>query len=970
MSKETEQLSFMNENAQADNEPVVCLGMTFKNDDERREYFQNELRKKLPELKEIEGFPIGDDEDIIALSDPPYYTVCPNPWLNDFVEEWLIEKRSRYGLETDDEYHREPFATDVTEGRSDNIYMAHNYHTKVPPKAIMRYILHYTQPGDFVFDGFCGTGMTGVAAALCGYKDEVESLGYKVDEKNVIYKKNEDSSKDDEKSEWIPFSLLGSRRAIINDLSPIATHIANNYNNPVNVQKLKNDTIQIINELEMEYEWIYLTVKEEFMSKLNQHASEIEKINDVEGLKKWILQHRNYFTKTNYYVLSDEIMCPNCAETMILWDVTIGKGVNDGFECPNCSMALKKADTEKVRYTYKDSFTDQIINQTKKSPVLINYKIGSKSYTKKPDIFDKKVISVINNHIDNLNLYIPVKRMPAGDEARRNDKSGITHTHQFYTPRNLMILAHFWEEAKKNRILKLSITSILLKTASLLHNIGVKKGSINLAGALPNSLYIPGNVAERNIFELIKGKLDDIIKADLGKRENPNVISCSSLGSNFFSDKIKGKIDYIFIDPPFGSNLMYSELNFLWESWLNVFTNNKTEAIVNKTQQKTIDNYKLLMTNALKECFQILKPGGWMTVEFSNTKAAIWNAIQSAIQEAGFMIANVAALNKGQGTYNAQTNPTSVTQDLVISAYKPKTEAIIEIRSNNNEVESCWSFVKYYLDILPVHRGQKGSSDLVIERTPRVLYDRMVSYHIQNGLNVPISSADFQSGIAQKFPIRDGMVFLENQVAQYDKKRILLKEFVQASLFVSDETSAIEWIRQQLLLKPQSRQDLQPNFMREIQHIAKHEMLPELDDLLYQNFLRYEGDGSVPDQIASYLRKNYKDLRGLDNDNSTLKDKAMNRWYVPDPNKQADLEKLREKALLREFENYIEELENSKKKLKQFRTEAVRAGFKKAWSDKDYQKIVTVGERLPESVIQEDDKLLMYYDNAQIRLGL
>lgn len=70
------------------------------------------------------------------------------------------------------------------------------------------------------------------------------------------------------------------------------------------------------------------------------------------------------------------------------------------------------------------------------------------------------------------------------------------------------------------------------------------------------------------------------------------------------------------------------------------------------------------------------------------------------------------------------------------------------------------------------------------------------------------------------------------------------------------------------------------------------------------------------------------------------------------------------------FEGYVEELSKSKKKLKQFRTEAIRAGFKKAWSEKDYETIMKVGERLPESVIQEDDKLLMYYDNAQIRLGM
>ena len=75
-----------------DNTPVTVLGKTFANDTERRQYFRDELRKKLPELKKLEGYPIGEDDDIINLSDPPYYTACPNPWLNDFVAEWEKEK--------------------------------------------------------------------------------------------------------------------------------------------------------------------------------------------------------------------------------------------------------------------------------------------------------------------------------------------------------------------------------------------------------------------------------------------------------------------------------------------------------------------------------------------------------------------------------------------------------------------------------------------------------------------------------------------------------------------------------------------------------------------------------------------------------------------------------------------------------------------------------------------------------------
>ena len=154
--------------------PITCLGKTFATEDDRRSYFRDELRKQLPELRKIEGFPIGTDDDILNLSDPPYYTACPNPWLNDFISQWEEEKKV---LEKDNKRKadfdvQEPYASDVSEGKNNPIYNAHSYHTKVPHPAIMRYILHYTQPGDIVFDGFAGTGMTGVAAQMCANPDQ------------------------------------------------------------------------------------------------------------------------------------------------------------------------------------------------------------------------------------------------------------------------------------------------------------------------------------------------------------------------------------------------------------------------------------------------------------------------------------------------------------------------------------------------------------------------------------------------------------------------------------------------------------------------------------------------------------------------------------------------------------------------------------------------------------------------------
>jgi hypothetical protein len=99
-------------------QPVTCLGKTFSTNEERRACFIEELRKRLadPEFRKIEGFPIGKDEDILALSDPPYYTACPNPWLEEFITEWENQKESS---QDETPYHREPFAADVSEGKND-----------------------------------------------------------------------------------------------------------------------------------------------------------------------------------------------------------------------------------------------------------------------------------------------------------------------------------------------------------------------------------------------------------------------------------------------------------------------------------------------------------------------------------------------------------------------------------------------------------------------------------------------------------------------------------------------------------------------------------------------------------------------------------------------------------------------------------------------------------------------------------
>lgn len=945
-----EQLSF--EVTKADNTPVVCLGMTFESEKARREYFREELRKKLPELKEVEGFPIGEDEDIIALSDPPYYTACPNPWINDFIEEWEKEKVTKYRRNINEEYHREPFTADISEGKNDPIYNAHSYHTKVPYKAIMRYLMYYTSPGDIIYDGFCGSGMTGVAAQMCGDKEAVKDLGYELISENEISLVEENLNNE-------MTSRIGSRKAVLYDIAPAATFIAYNYNKKANGELNSYKIGEKLSRLRNDFVWMFSTMHK------TKSQGDID-LNNLNAFKDFYFKNRDSFAEINYVVWSEIYQCNSCNNEFSYWDSAYEedkKTVRKTLVCPICHVEEEKKNLNKVFINSIDPLTKEIVSQPKLIPVRINYSYQKKRFDKSPDQIDLQLIKLFQD-VDLKNT--PSEKLYHGIKTIEPIRQGLNYIHHFYTNRILYALDHYFEIFSDISLddKQFLLGSVLPKLTKM-NRFMPQHGSRALVGPMANALYFPPLSVENNFISQLEFQFKKIVKA-WNELEGNLISTQSSTKSNL----PENSIDYIFVDPPFGANIMYSELSFAREAWLKVKTNNEKEAIENKAQNKTLNDYTKLIIDSFKEAYRILKPNRWITVEFSNTQSSVWNAIQHAIQEAGFIIASVDALNKKRGGLHAMLTNTAVKQDLVISAYKPSLSTLEKMREQTNTPESAWTFISQHLEKLPVFLGAKGEASIIAERTPRILFDRMVAYHVQNGLPVPISSAEFQVGVTQRFPMRDGMAFLESQVAEYDKKRTLVKEFTQMNLFVSDENSAIEWFRQQLMKKPQTRQDLHPQFMKEIQHIAKHEQLPELDDLLSQNFLRYEGEEIVPDQIASYLRRNFHDMRGLENTDGKLKAKAMNRWYVPDPNKQADLEKLREKTLLREFDHYVEEIVNSKKKLKQFRTEAIRAGFKKAWSEKNYEKIVTVGDRLPEQVIQEDDKLLMYYDNAQVRLDI
>lgn len=379
---------------------------------------------------------------------------------------------------------------------------------------------------------------------------------------------------------------------------------------------------------------------------------------------------------------------------------------------------------------------------------------------------------------------------------------------------------------------------------------------------------------------------------------------------------------------------MYSELNIIHEAWLNLFTNTQKEAIENSLQKKGISEYTQLMTESFKEFYRILKHGKWMTVEFSNTSAAVWNAIQIAISNAGFNIAIVRGLDKQQGSFNSQTTTTAVKQDLVITCYKPTYKLIEKFKLSLDKSINAMDFIEELLVHLPVHLSKGESTTTVIERSPKILYDRLISYYVQHGYAIPMDAQEFQKQLRERFIERDGMFFTASQAIEYERKKEKCSGFVPMALFISSEAEGIEWLKRELQ-NPQTYSDLQPEWMKNMLPPKKGDVLPELMSILEENFI--------------------KDEEG--------------NWRNPDPEKAADLEIIRNRRMMKEFNMYLEQAQKPKaKRMKDTRLEVLRYGFKECYKQKNYQAIVTVGDHILESLLQEDEVLLQYYDIASSRV--
>ena len=699
-------------------------------------------------------------------------------------------------------------------------------------------------------------------------------------------------------------SKFSDRSAILIDLAPIASLISYNYSNKIDESHFENLSVSILDEIENEYSWLFET------------------------------EVNNQMANVNFYVWSINYECPHCLNNFVYYNVAYDEDSQKmltSFECPHCGAKLEKSSCNTVFEKIYDDLLSEELEIPKFSPVLLNYYFDNPKKSFQKDISDFDIENIEKFNQIKFNSWVPIYKMLFegknwGDTWRAGYHAGIEYTHQFYYKRTLFLLSLLFEKIKRydDNYLIFYFTSLLTRMFKSNRFMPHTNGS-GVVGPLSGTLYLSQLQVERNPLGYIKSKLKDHVNVKSNFKDSNYI--CSTQSSTDLSNIPNNSIDYIFIDPPFGDNLMYSELNFSFESWLKVFTNNQSEAIINKHQNKYLSEYSTLMFASFKELFRILKPNHWITVEFHNSRSDVWKSIQNSLIQSGFMIAQVSILDKKKGTTKQLSYSGTVRNDLLISAYKPSqsfTKNFIKSAGLNLELD----FLNIHLEKLPISKN--------IERTKEMLYSRLLAQYIQNGFEVKLNANDFYTLLKNNFVERDGFWFLSAQTEILDKnlkfeKSIEGMDINQSTLDIHDEKSAIAWLSR-FLKTPKTYDEIYINFSK--LSLTSVDNIPELKDILAENFVLMDGKYTIP----SDFEKNKK-------------------------------ETLRNKKLSKEFDELIQKIQNKtkKSKIKDVRIESLRYGLFKLYEEKNVDLIKLIGDNIDINILDSDDDISSIIFWAQIK---
>lgn len=451
-------------------------------------------------------------------------------------------------------------------------------------------------------------------------------------------------------------ALLEGRSAISIDISPAATFIAKNHCTPIDTDELQRSLENVQKSIYREIDWLYET-----------------RCDRCDGR-----------ATTGYTVYSYVFQCPRCLEKTPLFDC-VETNNDKGKNIRACPACYARGIVEEIQTR---------LPRFEPIPVLVSYlcqegckpqrgeRLHNDPDPKKRAYFEKYDLGKISEiNAKPIPHWYPPHRMMnvESDTESWGDKwragtSNFRKVADLFTKRNLWALAAIRKATNNSDPLSFAFTGICLNTSIMIR----ESNTQYLAG----TYYVPQISKEVNVWSSFSRRLNQLIEywtSEDSALASTNVLISTQSATNL-SDIPSNSVDYIFTDPPYGGNVQYGELNFVWEAWMNFNTQwHDQEIIVNETRGKTDTIWASLIAKAMEECYRVLKPGRWLSLCYHDTSEGTWQLLQDLMAEIGFIAQpgdETLFIDKAEKSFNQYTASKVTKRDLVINFRKPRLDEL------------------------------------------------------------------------------------------------------------------------------------------------------------------------------------------------------------------------------------------------------------------------------------------------------
>lgn len=407
-------------------------------------------------------------------------------------------------------------------------------------------------------------------------------------------------------------SINTGRKAVVNDGSALAHFVTKNL--------------------------IYPAETHELQSAFRDLKSDIK--DSIDALYEVECECCGEYRPANSVFQSDIYECDGCGETFPLYENKTDQ--KSTYKCPHCGMQLK---------TSVPDVKEQRVER--RSPVLAKYKCrdcSCDSGVRHEISVDDDVLSHWESKLKEYEhlfdeLWIPQDEIVTDRwYTRESSWPGFekgSRVVDLFTDRNRLSLAMLndaIEQIENDDIrsqLKFAFIASLIRSSNRMYETSVVK----------TYYQVPSVGKVQNVWTVFERKFNTLVKSRDQLHEITPLQSPEDLkdwvrvlrqdASNL--PLPEESVDYVFLDPPYGSQVGYYELNLFYSAWLREQSEEFDEEVIIPMETDNDPEYAKkwgeMMEPILREAKRCLKPGRYMTLLFHSKSDEIWNELRRLMFE-------------------------------------------------------------------------------------------------------------------------------------------------------------------------------------------------------------------------------------------------------------------------------------------------------------------------------------------------